>query len=73
MKRKMITVLLVLAALLFLGCNDEDCSLLIGEYTQQKGSDVIKKVRVFTSLEVPEGYTDNHLSHIFIVEGTNCD
>lgn len=72
MKRKLITAFLVLLALLLTGCSKEDCQLLIGEYTQQLGNDVIKKVREFEAAVKPENYTLTGTMHTFIVEATNC-
>lgn len=68
MKRVLMIVLLALTAILCTACTKDECELLIGEYTHQKGSDVYIKIDEFFAPEKPEGFTVGRTEHIFIVE-----
>lgn len=72
MKRILMIVLAVLAAIICTSCTKDECELLIGEYTHQKGSDVYIKIREFIAFERPNDFEIGITEHIFLVEN-GCD
>jgi hypothetical protein len=68
MKRVLIIVLLALTAILCTACTKDQCELLIGEYTHQKGSDVYIKIDEFFAIEKPNDFEIGTIEHIFIIE-----